>query len=662
MYSTKSKVKQALTRGAQVAVVVVVIIIIVGGGLGAYYLTKGGGTTSSTPTGTTTTTSTTSTTTTSTSTQTGPTPVACTAPSGASTSAFGISVQSTTNPPPCFNLPPSGMTIPSTLTYYYTNAFQYLDPGVSYYEQDYSIISTVYETLLAYNGTSPTQTVPWLVQNYTVSASGKTANFTLRQGVTFQDGEALNSTAVYFTLTRLLVEDGSSPTSHGSQASWIVQQMVNTSLSTTLSGAKQTYGKAYADAWIAKNFVQITGTYTFTLNMAIPNAALQYLLAGDWASIVAPDWVMSHDMAMWTSGYTLPNPTLSGSGAGMINQYLEDLSATCNAGATLTGCGETSLDANTEALASGSSYAPLAGSGPYKITSFDSASQAMTLQANTGYWGGGYQSAGAQYKTNAHIATISLVYNPNQQTRETQLLSAANAGQAAQMDLSAANLYDLASKATWNGGAGTLVPNSQWTGKIFFVPPFSSLASYFDTFTTNVTSNGVPQKFQPFADHRIRLAFADAVNLTEINADYNNGLGSVANSVFPPGLPPAGSYNASAPLPYSFNPDAAAQLLLSAMEHPLTSFVYTNGTTAYKPGVINNTFGCPTLTGLTCASGSQTPQTITLTVGAGDAVDLAQFTQIANTINNISSTYSMKLSVVITIEPLGVLYSQLFTG
>ncbi|MGI0085061.1 MAG: hypothetical protein ACREBQ_08270, partial [Nitrososphaerales archaeon] len=73
-------------------------------------------------------------------------------------------------------------------------------------------------------------------------------------------------------------------------------------------------------------------------------------------------------------------------------------------------------------------------------------------------------------------------------------------------------------------------------------------------------------------------------------------------------------------------------------------------------------FGCPTLTGLTCASGSQTPQTITLTVGAGDAVDLAQFTQIANTINNISSTYSMKLSVVITIEPLGVLYSQLFAG
>ena len=101
-----------------------------------------------------------------------------------------------------------------------------LDPQVSYGEYDYNILQNVYETLLWYNGANGNQTIPWLAANYTLSADGKTANFTLRSGIKFADGESLNSTAVYFSLNKLLIEDNAAPTSFGTQGSWILQQLL----------------------------------------------------------------------------------------------------------------------------------------------------------------------------------------------------------------------------------------------------------------------------------------------------------------------------------------------------------------------------------------------------------------------------------------------------
>src|ERR1017187_10051063 len=139
----------------------------------------------------------------------------------------------------------SSAPIPSTFTYEAAETPEYLDPGVSYFSYDYNIIQNVYEPLLWYNGSCSTCIIPWLASNYTQSRDLKTYTFTLRSGITFADSEAFNSTAVYFTLNRLLVFDGSDPNAHGSQASWLLQQLLNTSLSTTLSGA-QTYGATYA--------------------------------------------------------------------------------------------------------------------------------------------------------------------------------------------------------------------------------------------------------------------------------------------------------------------------------------------------------------------------------------------------------------------------------
>ena len=263
-----------------------------------------------------------------------------------------------------------------SITYETLSSIQYLDPQVSYDIYGASVEQNIYEPLLWFSGTNGQDVVPWLAQSYSVSPDGKTLTATLRSGISFADGEPLTSAAVYFSYNRLLVMDGSAPVGHGTQASWIVQQLLDPSLSTSLCSCTQTYGSQYAKKVLAENFVEITGPLSLTLHIMTPNAALPYLLSNLWANIVAPNYVMQHDMALWSqpsNGYTLPYPTLSGTPTEQMNQYFMNYQATCNAGATLKGCAATYLDSST-----GGS---LAGTGPYTIQSVNAASNVITLVA-----------------------------------------------------------------------------------------------------------------------------------------------------------------------------------------------------------------------------------------------------------------------------------------
>ncbi|MDE1852569.1 MAG: hypothetical protein KGI38_02345 [Thaumarchaeota archaeon] len=533
---------------------------------------------------------------------------------------------------------------PTSLTYETLQTVQYLDPHVSYDIYGASIEQNVYEPLIWYNGTDGITAVPWLAQSFTTSSDGKTMDITLRQGIKFADGETLNSTAVFFSYNRLLVFDGSVPVGHGTQASWIVQQLLNTSLSTTLCACSQNYGPSYTKAVLAENFVEITGTYSVRLHIMNPQAATPYLLSNLWANIVAPDYVMQKDIATWsnpTLGYSLPHATLSGPSLQMITEYYDDFQATCNA----KGCAATYLDS--------SKGGSLAGTGPYTIQSVDTASNVIVLKANPNYWGG------PQGKIKPHIATVTIKYVPDQTTREIDLQNTAqSSGQAMVIDVGTTNIYDVASRSSW-------LNNHQLVSTISGVKiygPNTQYASYFIPLGTNVTNpySGTFYKFQPFADLRLRLAFADSVNMTLINQQYNNNLGAVANEIVPPGIPPNGSWSTSVKPGFSYSPAKVQQLLLDAMMHPISSFNYENGTAA-PAGVFDNTFGCSTLN-----SNSQcdhpAPQTVSLTYATGDTVDEQVLNQIAGTINNVSSTYNMGLSVQVTPLPCGQMVSEAFSG
>lgn len=608
MQLTAGARRSAISR-ALVSVVVIVLIVV--GGIAAYFLTAGGGSTTS---------STTSLPTTST---TGPTTTTSTGPT------------TTTS---------SGGTTPQSITYETLQTIQFLDPQVSYDIYGASVEQNIYEPLLWFNGTDGVNVVPWLAQNYSVSSDGKTLTAALRSGIHFADGEELNSSAVYFSYNRLLVFDGSSPVGHGTQASWIVQQLLNSSLSTTLCACSQTYGPSYTKAVLAEDFVQITGPMTIKLHIMNPQAALPYLIANLWANIVAPDFVMQHDIALWSTpslGYTLPYPTLSGNVTQKMAQYFDDFQATCNA----KGCGATYLDSSAQGS--------LAGTGPYTIQSVDTSSNVIVMKANPNYWGG------PNGNIKAHIPTVTIKYVPDQTTREIDLQNTANSpSQAMVIDVATTNIYDVASRSAWLGQQKLVSTISGTT----IYGPYTQYASYFIPLDTNVTNpfSGTYYKFQPFADLRLRLAFADSVNMSSIDAQYNNNLGQVANEIIPPGIPPSGAYNASLKPPYQYSPGQVQTLLLDAMQHPVTQFHYENGTAA-PAGTFDNTFGCAQLN-----SNSQcdhpVPQTVPLVYATGDTVDEQILNQIAGTINNASTFYNMGLSVQVTPLPCGQMVSEAFSG
>jgi ABC-type transport system substrate-binding protein len=525
----------------------------------------------------------------------------------------------------------------------------YLDPSVSFSEYDLSIIQNVYEPLVFYNGSCSTCVIPWLAQSYSASSDLSSYNFTLRSGIRFADGEPLNSTAVYFGLNRLLLFDGSTPVGHGTQAAWVVQQMLNKSLSSTLSGS-QTYNQQYLNSVLSQNFVQVTGPLTLTVHLQNPNAAFGYIMAGVWGSAIAPNYVIQQDLTLWNDtklGYSLPFPHVSGDTMTKFKQYFRDLLATCNAGATPAGCAASYLD--------GSFTGSLAGTGPYSLQSFDSSSNNILLKANPTYWGGPFQFSGSK-RIDAKIQTVQFKFVPDQVTRDLDLQNAAKSGQAMAIDVANSALYDVADRSSWLN-QNRLVPVIPGTT---IYGPFNFFGTLFDPFDTNVTNvlTGQYYKFQPFADLRFRLSFADSVNMTKINLTVNNKLAPIAINVVPPGIPPTGSFNANAKPIYGLDPLKVQNLLLDAMQHPLTSFKFTNGSAA-KPGIFDNTFGCATLNSAHQCD-HPVPQTIQMYFPTGDTVNEGIFNQIASTINNVSGTYNMGLIASVVPLPLGQLTSEAF--
>lgn len=78
-----------------------------------------------------------------------------------------------------------------------------IDPDVFYGVEGMSIITAVYEGLVAYEAGS-TEIGPALATRWTVSPDGRTYTFTLREGVRFHDGTAFDAAAVKTNLERRL--------------------------------------------------------------------------------------------------------------------------------------------------------------------------------------------------------------------------------------------------------------------------------------------------------------------------------------------------------------------------------------------------------------------------------------------------------------------------
>jgi len=526
----------------------------------------------------------------------------------------------------------SSPSVPSVFTYETAATPQFLDPHVSWYQYDAEIMQNTYETLMGYTPGSSTTVVPWLARSFSVSSNGLSAKVQLRSGVDFADGNPLNSYAVYFSLNRLLIMDGSTTYTHGTQASWILQQLLNQSLS-SFYNYPQTYDAHWVSEVLAENFVQVRGTLALTLHILHPTASLRYLLAGEWAAIVDPLYVMPRDVSLWNSqSYTLPYPVLSGAETQMITQYFYDEAATCNTGPTPDGCGATYL----ETSGSGS----LAGTGPYVLQSFNSGTYDLVLTANQNYWGGPLAS-----KIEPSIQTIDMNYVPDEAQRVSDLKAAAASGSAMYIDVQTPS--DVIKQNAWLNHNRFV---SSIGGVSLYGPFDANYITNFDPFATNVTNpnTGTYYTFQPLADVRWRTAFADAVDLAQINRQYYDNLNQVALNVVPPGMPPSGAYNPAITPDYAYNLNFVKGNISAACASPLTKFTDVDGN-PLPPGTIDNS----------CADASAAGATVTLVSATGAVASGAIMSQIASNVQSALNGLGYGgITVTAMQESAGVMYTQ----
>ena len=115
-------------------------------------------------------------------------------------------VTATPEPPP----PPMEYTSSDPNTFVYTTFGEpdTFDPALAYETAGGEVLQNVYETLVFFNKDNPSDFVPQLATDWTISDDGLTYTFNIRQGVKFHNGDDMTPTDVAYTFQRGLLQGG----------------------------------------------------------------------------------------------------------------------------------------------------------------------------------------------------------------------------------------------------------------------------------------------------------------------------------------------------------------------------------------------------------------------------------------------------------------------
>ncbi len=188
------------------------------------------------------------------------------------------------------------------------------------------------------------------------------------------------------------------------------------------------------------------------------------------------------------------------------------------------------------------------GTGPYDLATFDKATANVVLKENPQYWGG---PAG---KIKPSLQTVIIRTTLDQATRLLDLKS----GTVDIADIATAAIFDVIDKKQWldDGKIVPIIPGVSVPG------PFPWLTIYFAKMNFKMQNpDGTQAAFQPFADARVRKAFASALDTADIRRNVFNGFADPISW----GLTPAQfGYDPKIKASYSFNLEESRKLLLEA--------------------------------------------------------------------------------------------------
>ena len=389
---------------------------------------------------------------------------------------------------------------------------QYVDPVMGTTAQaNVMVLQNVYERLVWYDGPG-TQPIPWLATGWEVKDGGRRYVFKLRKGVKFQDGTELDANAVKFSLDRsVLIDD---PTGIGSffptgtAAPGILKGAWEFSKS---FGAGKDYAQASVDRYMAAGAVKVIDPLTVEINLAQPYGAFLSDMATFMGSIVSPAYVTRN----WKKPTDPGQGHIPGVTAGQRDEWM-----------------------NSNA----------SGTGPYVLERFDRAAGNLVLRANPGYWGGPKGDIKPKLKTIVVRAT---------RDQATRLLNL-KAGTVDVADIATAAIFDVIDKKKWldDKKIEPIIPGVSVPG------PFPWLTVYFAKMNVKIKNpDGSLASFQPFADIRVRRAFASALDTADIRRNVFNGFAEPSSW----GLTPAQfGYDPSVKPGYTYDLETTKKLLLEA--------------------------------------------------------------------------------------------------
>jgi ABC-type oligopeptide transport system substrate-binding subunit len=264
------------------------------------------------------------------------------------------------------------------------------------------------------------------------------------------------------------------------------------------------------------------------------------------------------------------------------------------------------------------------------------------LKAYDDYWGGpdniNLPPAGKD-----RIETIEFVWQPSFTTRLLDL----RGGAATAIQVPEANIFQVVDRDSWidDGVLDSIVSGATVHGV------FPTFNTWWIDFNTNVTNpDGTFDSWQPFADWRIRMAVASAVNMTHMNIFVNNRLSILANNIIPPGTAPEGSYNSDVKPTFSFNLTRAEELLNSSRDDPMNPAYYSNtyyNGTPIPDGVVDNSFGPDFTHG----------KVVELYVQSGATTFIEVLTTLTDNLNAIAKGLDMGIRFNVVIVPGGQQYT-----
>lgn len=403
-------------------------------------------------------------------------------------------------------------TPPNTLVWDIAAGPQYVDPVMGTAAQaNVMVVQNVYERLVWYDGAG-SKPIPWLAKSWKAEDGGQRYIFELRQGIKFQDGTDFNAAAVKFSFDRAVLMDD--PTGIGSffptgtAAPGILKGAWEFSKS---FGVGKNYSQAAVDKYMAAGGVKVLGPYTVEFNLAQPYASFISDIATFMGSIVSPTYVIAH----WKQPTDPTHGYIQGATAGARDDWM--LYHAC-------------------------------GTGPYDLATFDKATANVVLRADPHYWGG------PQGKIKPSLQTVIIRTTLDQATRLLDL----KAGAVDIADINTAAIFDVIDKNKWLND-GKIVPTIPGVS----VPgPFPWLTIYFAKMNEKIQNpDGTPAAFQPFADIRVRKAFADVLNDADIRRNVFNGFAEPITW----GLTPAQfGYDPKTTKSYAYNLAEARTLLVAA--------------------------------------------------------------------------------------------------